>query len=62
MARLATLVNTNQVKPAVATIAYDYLHKPLSRAGFQVDLLDLCCSLDFEMDIEMHCRHNHPYF
>jgi len=62
MTNLVTLVNTNQVKPAVAPIAYDYLHEPLSRAGFQVDLLDLCFSQDFEMDIEKYCRHNHPDF
>ena len=36
MTHLVTLVNTNQVKPAVAPIAYDYLHEPLSRAGFQL--------------------------
>jgi radical SAM superfamily enzyme YgiQ (UPF0313 family) len=62
MTRRVTLVNTNQVKPAVAPIAYDYLHEPLSRAGFQADLLDLCFSQDIETDIERYCRHNHPDF
>jgi tryptophan 2-C-methyltransferase len=62
MTRRVTLVNTNQVKPAVAPIAYDYLHEPLSRAGFQADLLDLCFSQDVEMDIEKYCRHNRPDF
>jgi tryptophan 2-C-methyltransferase len=62
MARLVALVNTNQVKPAVAPIAYNYLYERLSRAGFQVDLLDLCFSQDFEMNIEKYCRHNHTDF
>jgi radical SAM superfamily enzyme YgiQ (UPF0313 family) len=62
MTRRVTLVNTNQVKPAVAPIAFDYLHEPLLRAGFEADLLDLCFSQGFERDIEEYCRHNHPDF
>jgi len=55
MTRRVTLVNTNQVKPAVAPIAFDYLHEPLSRAGFKADLLDLWFSQDFKRDIEEYC-------
>ena|SRR5215813_8220143 len=62
MTRRVTLVSTNQVKPAVAPIAFDYLHEPLLRAGFQADLFDLCFSQDFKGEIEEYCRHNHPDF
>lgn len=62
MTRHVTLVNTNQVKPAIAPIAFDYLHEPLLRAGFQADLLDLCFSQDFERDIKEYCRRNRPDF
>src|SRR6185436_10510641 len=50
------LVNTNQVKPTIAPIAFDYLHEPLVEAGFDVDLLDLCFSEDYEQAIAEYCR------
>jgi len=49
------LVNTNQIRPTIAPIAFDYLHEPLVRAGFQVDILDLCFSDDFEDSIARYC-------
>jgi len=39
-----TFVNTNQIKPAIAPIAFDYLAPPLKQAGFNLNLLDLCFS------------------
>jgi hypothetical protein len=62
MAKLVTLVNSNQVKPAVAPIAFDYLFEPLVRAGFRVDLLDLCFSTDFKADIARYCQRQRPDF
>lgn len=50
------LVNTNQVRPTVAPIAFDYLHEPLVEAGFEADLLDLCFSDDYEKSIADYCR------
>lgn len=50
------LVNTNQVRPTIAPIAFDYLHEPLVNAGFDVDLLDLCFSDDYEDVIARYCR------
>lgn len=62
MAHVVTLVNTNQVKPAVAPIAFDYLYEPLFRAGFQADLLDLCFTDDFDKDIADYCNRTRPDF
>src|SRR5262245_6065415 len=62
MEKLVTLVNTNQVKPAIAPIAFDYLHEPLVRAGFRVELLDLCFSEDFEEVIASYCRETRTDF
>jgi radical SAM superfamily enzyme YgiQ (UPF0313 family) len=50
------LVNSNQVKPTIAPIAFDYLHEPLVEAGFEVDILDLCFSDDYEDTIARYCR------
>ena len=50
------LVNSNQVKPTIAPIAFDYLHEPLAAAGFEVDVLDLCFADDYEEAIARYCR------
>jgi tryptophan 2-C-methyltransferase len=62
MTNLVTLVNSNQVKPAVAPIAFDYLFEPLTRAGFRVDVLDLCFSHNIDADIAAYCRKQRPDF
>jgi len=62
MNELVTLVNSNQVKPAVAPIAFDYLWEPLLKAGFTVDLLDLCFSSGFTEDIAGYCAQHQPAF
>lgn len=56
MSKRVTFVNTNQIKPAIAPIAFDYLSAPMERAGFELDLLDLCFSDDCEAAIAAHCR------
>jgi radical SAM superfamily enzyme YgiQ (UPF0313 family) len=60
--RRVVLVNTNQVKPAIAPIAFDYLHEPLVQAGFDVDILDLCFSLDYEETIAQYAGENRVDF
>jgi radical SAM superfamily enzyme YgiQ (UPF0313 family) len=52
------LVNPNQMKPAVAPIALDYLADALTRHQFQVDVLDLCWSPDWAEDIDSYFRHH----
>lgn len=46
------LVNPNQVKPAVAPIALDYLAHSLRVAGFSVELLDLCLTTEVEAALD----------
>ena len=48
MSKRVTFVNTNQVKPAIAPIAFDYLSGPVARAGFSLTLLDLCFADDWD--------------
>jgi radical SAM superfamily enzyme YgiQ (UPF0313 family) len=60
MARRVSFVNTNQVKPAIAPIAFDYLSAPMERAGFALELLDLCFTDDCDAAIAAHCRAQPP--
>ena len=60
MPRRVTFVNTNQVKPAIAPIAFDYLSAPMERAGFELTLLDLCFADDCDAAIDAHCRAQAP--
>ena len=62
MTNLVTLVNSNQVKPAVAPIGLDYLFEPLRRAGFEPELLDLCFSTDIMQEIARYCQTRKPAF
>jgi radical SAM superfamily enzyme YgiQ (UPF0313 family) len=62
MARRVTFVNTNQVKPAIAPIAFDYLSAPMERAGFELKLLDLCFADDCDAAIVEHCRTHAPHY
>lgn len=54
--RTVLLVNPNQMKPAVAPLALDYLASAL-RKKFRVDLLDLCFSADPCQAIEDYFAH-----
>jgi radical SAM superfamily enzyme YgiQ (UPF0313 family) len=60
MSGRVSFVNTNQVKPAIAPIAFDYLSGPMERAGFELTLLDLCFTDDCEATIAAHCREQAP--
>jgi len=50
------LINTNQVKPAVAPIGLDYIGEVLSQGSHQVDVLDLCWSEDPLADVAAFFR------
>ena len=39
---MLTLINTNRMLPPIAPVGLDYLAEAVRRAGFEVDLLDLC--------------------
>lgn len=56
--RTVLLVNPNQMKPAVAPLALDYLASALRIKQFQVDLLDLCFTADFSRAIEDYFAHS----
>lgn len=58
MAEKVVLVNPNQMKPAVAPIALDYLASALNEHHFQVDTLDLCFSPDWAQDIDCYFADN----
>lgn len=60
MAKRVSFVNTNQIKPAIAPIAFDYLSGPLERAGFELALLDLCFTESVEEAIAAHAAARRP--
>ncbi len=60
MTEKVLLVNPNQMKPAVAPIALDYLASALTKHCFQVDVLDLCFSPDWTEDIDRYFTDNSP--
>ena len=56
----ALLVNTNQMKPAIAPIGLEYLADSLIAAGHQPGLLDLCFSEDIASDAAAAVRKFSP--
>ena len=52
------LVNPNRMQPPVAPIALDYLASSLGLSGYEVDLLDLCFSVDVAPDIKNYFSQN----
>ncbi len=58
MAEKVVLVNPNQMKPAVAPIALDYLAHALKEHHFEVDVLDLCFSPNWTQDIDHYFANN----
>ncbi|TET37364.1 MAG: radical SAM protein [Dehalococcoidia bacterium] len=58
LAEKILLVNPNQMKPAVAPLALDYLASSLGEKGFEVDLLDLCFFEHFAQEIDRYFSRN----
>jgi len=56
--RKVVLVNPNQMKPAIAPIALDYLAHALTQRGFETDVLDLCFSADWRADVDRYFAEN----
>ncbi|MCL4534591.1 MAG: cobalamin-dependent protein [Bacteroidetes bacterium] len=54
------LVNPNQMKPAIAPLALDYLADSLAEAGYAASLLDLCFASDCEQAIADLLRSHDP--
>jgi radical SAM superfamily enzyme YgiQ (UPF0313 family) len=52
---MLTLINANRMLPPIAPVGLDYLAEAARRAGFEVDLLDLCLAED-------HCAALAEYF
>jgi len=50
------LVNPNQMKPAVAPLGLDYLAASLQAEGFEVEVLDLCFTEDFQAALDTYFR------
>ena len=62
MRPLIALVNPNQARPAVGPIAFDYLHGPLTKAGFRVEILDLCLEPSPEDAVGSYCATRSPRY
>lgn len=54
------LVNPNEMKPPVTPIGLDYIASALKRAGFAVDLIDLCFSSSFKEELDAYFRGHDP--
>jgi radical SAM superfamily enzyme YgiQ (UPF0313 family) len=52
------LVNTNRIKPPIAPIGLEYVAESVSRAGFSVEILDLCWATDWEKEIGSFFQYN----
>jgi len=55
---IVVLINPNQMKPAVAPLALEYLAESLKSTGQEPHILDLCFSEDWESDIVSWFRAN----
>jgi radical SAM superfamily enzyme YgiQ (UPF0313 family) len=51
---MLTLINTNRMVPPIAPVGLDYLAGAARRAGFEVDVLDLCLAEDPERALSQH--------
>ncbi len=54
------LVNPNEMKPPVTPIGLDYIAGALERAGFAVDLIDLCFASTYQEELDVYFRGHDP--
>ncbi len=54
------LINPNEMKPPVAPIGLDYIAGSLERAGFEVDLIDLCFASSLTEDLDAYFKGHDP--
>ena len=54
------LVNPNEMKPPVTPIGLDYIASALERAGFTVDLIDLCFATSFKEELDAYFQDHDP--
>jgi radical SAM superfamily enzyme YgiQ (UPF0313 family) len=54
------LVNPNEMKPPVTPIGLDYIASALERAGFVVDLIDLCFAASFKEELDAYFQDHDP--
>ncbi|GEM_PF-4730585 len=51
MSRPLVLINSNTVKPPVSPVGLEYVAESVSRAGFEVDIIDLAMEKDWRQAI-----------
>lgn len=54
------LINPNEMKPPVTPIGLDYIASALERAGFAVDLIDLCFAASFKEELDAYFNNHDP--
>jgi len=57
---MLTLINTNRMLPPIAPVGLDYLAEAVRRAGFEVDLLDLCLADDHHAALAEYFADHRP--
>ena len=57
---MLTLINTNRMFPAIGPIALDYIAGVVKKAGFEVDIVDLCLCDDPEATLQNYFACNSP--
>ena len=57
---MLTLINTNRMQPPIAPVGLDYVAGAVRRAGFEVELVDLCLATDADNVLREHFDRHSP--